>query len=164
MSDIIAIGGSAFSAEPRNLALDRYILDTAGKPRPKVLFIPTATGDTDPYIAKFYAAYASLDAKPAALRHVLSEDARASGARHGAGRHLCRRRQHEEHARGLARVGAARVLKEALHTGTVLAGVSAGAICWFEQGVTDSWADRLATARLPRLRCRKLLPTLRRRG
>ena len=35
------------------------------------------------------------------------------------------------------------VLKEAAAAGVVLAGVSAGAICWFEQGVTDSWAARL---------------------
>ena len=101
MSDIIAIGGAAFSAEPRNLALDKYILDQAGRPRPKVLMIPTATGDNAEYIAKFYAAYAALDAKPTHLpffhRTPDLRDARA-----GAGRRLRRRRQHEEHACGLA--------------------------------------------------------------
>jgi peptidase E len=39
--------------------------------------------------------------------------------------------------------GVAEILREAWQSGTVLAGVSAGAICWFEQGVTDSWADEL---------------------
>ena len=37
MSDIIAIGGAAFSAEPRNLAIDRYILNQTKKDRPNVL-------------------------------------------------------------------------------------------------------------------------------
>ena len=57
MAEIIVIGGAAFSAEPRNLALDRYVLEQAGKPRPKVLMVPTATGDNAEYVAKFYAAY-----------------------------------------------------------------------------------------------------------
>jgi peptidase E len=35
------------------------------------------------------------------------------------------------------------ILKDAYDAGIVLGGQSAGAICWFEQGVTDSWADRL---------------------
>jgi dipeptidase E len=35
------------------------------------------------------------------------------------------------------------ILREAWESGIVLAGISAGAICWFEQGVTDSFADRL---------------------
>ena len=35
------------------------------------------------------------------------------------------------------------LLKQASASGTVLAGVSAGAICWFDQGVTDSWAGSL---------------------
>jgi len=39
--------------------------------------------------------------------------------------------------------GVAELLREAWESGIVLAGVSAGAICWFEQGLTDSWADRL---------------------
>jgi peptidase E len=36
------------------------------------------------------------------------------------------------------------LLREAWESGTVLAGFSAGAICWFEQGLSDAWADRLA--------------------
>ena len=45
------------------------------------------------------------------------------------------------------------VLEEAYESGIVLGGQSAGAICWFEQGVTDSWADRLRP-----LECMGLLP------
>jgi dipeptidase E len=142
MSDIIAIGGAAFSAEPRNLAIDRYILDQTKKDRPNVLFIPTATGDADPCIAKFYAAYASLDAKPlhlsffqrtSDLRDVISaQDAIYVGG---------------GNTKSMLAVwadwGLPDLLKQASASGTVLAGVSAGAICWFDQGVTDSWAGSL---------------------
>ena len=142
MSDIIAIGGAAFSAEPRNLAIDRYILDQTKKDRPNVLFIPTATGDADPYIAKFYAVYASLDAKPLHLslfqrtpdlRDVISaQDAIYVGG---------------GNTKSMLAVwadwGLPDLLKQASASGTVLAGVSAGAICWFDQGVTDSWAGSL---------------------
>ncbi len=142
MGDIIAIGGASFSAEPRNLALDRYILDQTKKDRPNVLFIPTATGDADPYIAKFYAAYASLDARPFHVtffqrtpdlrRLVLRQDAIYVGG---------------GNTKSMLAVwrdwGLVDLLREASASGIVLSGVSAGAICWFEQGVTDSWADTL---------------------
>ena len=35
------------------------------------------------------------------------------------------------------------LIKKAYNNGTILSGVSAGAICWFETGVTDSWASNL---------------------
>ena len=36
------------------------------------------------------------------------------------------------------------LLRNAYESGTVMSGVSAGAICWFEKGITDSWAYDLA--------------------
>ena len=36
------------------------------------------------------------------------------------------------------------ILKEAYDKGVIMSGVSAGAICWFEQGITDSWSHDLA--------------------
>ena len=39
--------------------------------------------------------------------------------------------------------GAAEILREAWQSGIVLTGVSAGVICWFEQGLTDSFSDGL---------------------
>lgn len=142
MSEIIAIGGAAFSAEPRNLALDRYILEQAKAPRPKVLMIPTATGDNPEYIGKFYAAYDALDAQPAHLPFfhrtpdlralVLAQDVIFVGG---------------GNTKSMLAVwrewGLPEILQEAADAGIVMAGVSAGAICWFDQGVTDSWADRL---------------------
>jgi peptidase E len=142
MSDIIAIGGAAFSAEPRNLALDQYILDQSGKTRPRVLLIPTARGDNSAYLASFYAAYATLDARPSHLEFfhrtpdlralVLSQDVLFVGG---------------GNTKSMLAVwrdwGLPEILSEASASGIVLGGVSAGAICWFQQGVTDSWADRL---------------------
>ena len=142
MSDIVAIGGAAFSAEPRNLALDRYILDLTGKTRPKVLLIATARGDDAAYVAQFYGSYAALEARPAHLPFfhrtpdlravVMEQDAVFIGG---------------GNTKSMLAVwrdwGLPDVLNEAAGAGIVLAGVSAGAICWFEQGVTDSWAGRL---------------------
>ena len=142
MFDIIAIGGAAFSAEPRNLALDRYVLEQSGKPRPRVLLIPTARGDDSEYIAKFYAAYAALDARPLhlpffertpALRElVLSQDVIFVGGGNTKSM-LAVWRDWE----------LPKLLQEAAAAGAVLGGVSAGAICWFDHGVTDSWAGAL---------------------
>ena len=56
------------------------------------------------------------------------------------------------------------VLREAWESGVVLAGWSAGAICWFEAGVTDSFGPHLDRPRLSRLPSRQRLPALRRRG
>ena len=49
--------------------------------------------------------------------------------------------------------GLPELLQTAHQSGIVLGGQSAGAICWFEQGVTDSWAERLRP-----LDCMGLLP------
>ena len=39
--------------------------------------------------------------------------------------------------------GLVNILKKAYEKGTIMCGVSAGAICWFEYGITDSWEDEL---------------------
>jgi len=142
MSDILAIGGAAFSGEPRNLALDKYVLDQTGTSHPRVLLIPTARGDDAEYVARFYAAYTGLGARPSHLpffertpglrKVVLAQDAVFIGG---------------GNTKSMLAVwrewGLPEILKEASASGIFLAGVSAGAICWFEQGVTDSWADQL---------------------
>ena len=143
MSDIIAIGGGGFLAEPRNLALEKVHprsdrqraaeraddSDGAGRRR-------GVRGEVSRGVRR-----ARRDDRGLA---VLSSDAGSAGAHSRAGCDLCRRRQYEEHAGGVARMGAAaRCSKRRTRAGIVLGGQSAGAICWFEQGITDSWADRL---------------------
>ncbi len=54
MRQIIALGGGGFSMEPDNPLLDLYILKQANKNKPKVCFVPTASGDADSYVSKYY--------------------------------------------------------------------------------------------------------------
>jgi hypothetical protein len=61
---IIALGGGGFSMEPENLALDRYILAQARVPEPAVTVLPTASGDADSSIVRFYTAYLGLSCRP----------------------------------------------------------------------------------------------------
>lgn len=140
---IVAIGGAAFRAEPENLAVDRYILKLTRKRRPTACFIPTASAEPAEGIAKFYDCYTRLGATPSVLRFfqrtpdlretLLSKDVIYVGG---------------GNTKSMLAVwrewGLDVVLREAWKKGIVLAGVSAGAICWFDQGVTDSWADELA--------------------
>lgn len=63
-SQIIALGGGGFSDDPGNPLLDEYILKQSGKAKPKILFLPTAGGDHEDYIEKFYKAYKNLNCKP----------------------------------------------------------------------------------------------------
>jgi peptidase E len=131
--------------EPDNLCLDRYLLGLVGGATPKVCFVGTAGGDSLDYIDRFYEAFRSLGAeadhlaifrkpKPRSdLRgFVLTNDIVYVGG--GSSRNLL----------ALWREwGLDTIFREAWERGVVLAGVSAGALCWFEQGVTDSMPGAL---------------------
>lgn len=139
---IIAMGGGGFTMEPDNPALDRYVLEAAGRPSPSICFLPTASGDDERYLTSFYESFERLDCRPghflffsrtAELRSLLAYDILYVGG--GNTKSLL----------GIWREwGLPEVLREAWEEGVVLAGVSAGAVCWFEQGLSDAWADRLA--------------------
>lgn len=135
---VIALGGGGFSMEPDNLALDRYALAQAGKPRPKVCFVPTASGDAESYILHFYEAFNSLDSQSCYLSlfrlptadledYLLSQDVIYVGG--GNTRSML----------SLWREwGLDAIFRKAYEAGVVLAGISAGANCWFEECLTDS--------------------------
>jgi peptidase E len=139
---IIALGGGGFSMEPENLALDCYILAQARVPEPAVTFVPTASGDSDSYVVRFYTAYQGLPCRPSHLpffrrtpdlrSYLLAQDVIYVGG---------------GNTKSMLAVwrewSLPELLREAWESGIVLAGISAGAICWFEQGVTDSFADQL---------------------
>src|SRR5262245_52029968 len=55
---IIAMGGGGFTMEPDNPRLDDYVLAATGVARPRVVFVPTASGDAAPYIERFHDAFA----------------------------------------------------------------------------------------------------------
>lgn len=140
---IIAMGGGGFSMEPENLLLDQYILGLVNKEKPKVCFLPTASGDAEDYIARFYACYQTLPSTPSHLSLfklpnadlrtlVLDQDIIYVGG--GSTKNLLALWKEWE---------LDKILKEAWESGVILAGLSAGSICWFEQGVTDSLPGEL---------------------
>lgn len=139
---IIAIGGGGFTVEPKNPALEKYVLAQTRKANPSVCFLPTATGDAATYIAKFYAAFVKLRCRPTHiplfertpdLREVLlSQDVIYVGGGNTKSMLAVWREWRLPE-----------ILRQAWNSGTILAGISAGAICWFDYGITDSWAKQL---------------------
>src|SRR5437762_10859994 len=67
-SCIVALGGGGFSMEPENPRLDRYVLSLARRSPPKICFVPTAGGDSDNYIVRFYDAFTVDRCLPSHLR------------------------------------------------------------------------------------------------
>jgi len=135
---IIAMGGGGFSMEPENLTLDRYVLRQSNAERPAICFLPTASGDADGYILNFYKAFSTLDCKPTYLSlfnlptadlegYLLAQDIIYVGG--GNTRSML----------ALWREwGVDVILRKAYEKGIILAGISAGANCWFEECNTDS--------------------------
>jgi dipeptidase E len=135
------MGGGGFTSTPGDPALDELVLELSGRREPRILFLPTASGDPNEQIAHFHATYGSRCAlatvlslfrrhgDPRSLREiVLAHDVVYVGG--GSMRNLMA----IWHAHGLDSV-----LREAWESGIVLAGLSAGAMCWFEGGITKSF-------------------------
>jgi peptidase E len=140
MSRIFAMGGGGFTMEPGNPLLDDFILQLSKRREPRILFLPTASGDTNTQINSFYARYGDRACIPSHLslfrlrettgplpQLLLSQDViYVSG---GSMRNLIaiwRAHRLDE------------LLLEASRRGVVLAGLSAGAMCWFDGGITCS--------------------------
>lgn len=139
---IVAIGGGGFSAGPYgDPALDRYVLDVCGRPSPRICLLPTASGDPEEQIQRFYRAYHDLPCeaihvslfrlgtRPVDLREVLlAQDVIYAGG----GSLLNLLPIWRAH-------GVDVILREAWEQGVVLAGISAGSMCWFRAGVTKGF-------------------------
>lgn len=134
---IIALGGGGFAMEPRNKRLDNYILSQSKSPNPKICFIPTASGDSRDYIQRFYRFFDKQDCVPAHLElfkpihsdfesFLLEQDIIYVGGGNTRNMLLLWKEW-----------GIDKILQKAYKQGILLAGMSAGAICWFEQGITD---------------------------
>jgi dipeptidase E len=140
---IVACGGEQLS----HAALTRYVLDLTGKPRPKILFVPTASGDDAAYLLTFYQGLAGVACEPS---HLLlfnrtvddidgllrAQDVVMVGGGNTANM-LAIWRLH----------GVDDALRNAYRSGTILTGWSAGCICWFEAGITDSFTLELGPLR-----------------
>jgi peptidase E len=146
------MGGGGFSMEPDNPLLDRFILGLAGdraaragrdRARPRICFLPTASGDAEGYVADFHAAFDEIaDASHLALfARTVTDVAGFIGAQDaiyvGGG--------NTENMLAIWRIhGVDAALRAAWEDGVVMAGLSAGSLCWFESGTTDSYGPELA--------------------
>ena len=143
MKQIIAIGGGGFGREIKDLKIENYIINQCSKQNPSICFIPTATGDDSGYIDNFYKAFDSLGCNTSHIdffkrtinleNHILKQDIIFVGG---------------GNTKSMLAVwkewGLDKLLMDAYKGGTIMSGVSAGAICWFENGITDSWKDHQA--------------------
>jgi dipeptidase E len=135
---IVAMGGGGFLMEPSRL-LDDYVLALCGKAEPNVCFLATASGDAAADIEAFHRAFPPGRARATHLS-LYRRDERdpreqllAQDMVYVAGGNtvnlLAVWRAH----------GVDAALREAWEAGVVLCGMSAGSLCWFEAGVTDSY-------------------------
>ena len=142
----MALGGGSALRDGRRGPLDEYILGLTAKARPRVCYLGTAGGDAAFATVNFYSAYAyprcqpshlPLFVRPEDLRGpLLDQDLIFVGGGNTANL-LAIWRLH----------GVDVLLREAWERGTVLAGVSAGSLCWFEAGITDSFGPQMAALR-----------------
>ncbi len=140
---IVAIGGGGLGVDAgEDRLLDDFVLSLTPHDRPRVCFVPTAGGDALGWVATFYDAFAGR-ARPTWLplfnrrpadppEKLLDQDVIWVGGGNTANM-LAIWRLH----------GVDELLCEAWQRGIVLAGVSAGAICWFSHGVTDLFGPHL---------------------
>ena len=121
-----------------NTLLDDHVLSLTGVERPRVCFLPTASGDADHYVVRFYRAFPASRCEPSHVSlfrretgvgdvrtHLLSQDLIYVGGGNmvsilGAWR-----------AHGLDSI-----LKRAWRRGILMVGPSAGSLCWFEQALS----------------------------
>jgi dipeptidase E len=139
---ILAIGGGGFSKygeySPSNFLIEKYFIEQTHKKSPKICFIPTASGEAPKYIVDFYKVFSSLDCKPSHLSlfepptadlesFILNHDAIYVGG------------GNTKSMLALWREWKLDIfLRKAWEQGIVLGGISAGSLCWFEEGITDS--------------------------
>ncbi|MGZ5312210.1 MAG: Type 1 glutamine amidotransferase-like domain-containing protein [Solirubrobacterales bacterium] len=147
---ILVSGGHEFNRRSGNDALCDHIVELAGRSHPRICLLPTASGDPEDQIASFRRAFGERDCHPSAVslfrlgtervdlrNHLLSQDVIYVGG----GSML-----------NLIAIWAAHevpeLLRECLAEGVLVCGQSAGAMCWFEEGVTSSSGAPAAAAGL----------------
>ena len=140
--NIVAIGGGGFGRSLGELKIEKYITSLVNKDRPKICFIPTASGDNDLYKLNFYRAFSKLNCITSHLdffsrtecleKKILSQDVIYVG---GGNTKSMLGVWQEWNLQNILKIG--------YEKGIVMSGVSAGAICWFDKGITDSYANKL---------------------
>jgi dipeptidase E len=150
---VLTLGGHDFTSRPGDRAICELMLrlaTTRARRRPRLCILPTASGDTSELIGRFYSVFGEracelsdislfrLGSRPVELRdHILAQDLIYVGG----GSLLNLLAVWEAHA-------LSEILALAWRRGIVLAGQSAGAMCWFEAGITKSSGQPLPGAGL----------------
>ena len=136
---IVAIGGGGFLFDDAALLQERYLVSLCRRARPHALYLGTAAGDGERAQLKFMKAFSSLGCGadtlpffPYEMRRDYTAAVRQADLVYvGGGNTLAMLAVWRE-------FGFEQALREAYEAGTVFAGISAGANCWFEHYVTDS--------------------------
>jgi len=142
LGQIIAIGGGGFGRTIYNTKIDKYILEQSSSEKPNVCFIPTASAEDKAYTVNFYAVYSKLNCNPTHINFFQRTPRLDS---------LINKQNIIFVGGGNTKSMLAvwkewkldKLLLKAYNRGAILCGVSAGAICWFKEGITDSWASNL---------------------
>ena len=139
---IVAIGGGGFGRNPNKPVIEDYILNLADSKKPTITFFPTASAEDSNYIVNFYTAFSKLNCKAQhislfkktpELKSIIDEsDVIYVGGGNTKSMLAVFREWNLD-----------KLIIDAYNKGKILAGVSAGAICWFEKGITDSWSNGL---------------------
>jgi dipeptidase E len=142
---IFAMGGGVLLPDTGNFKLEEYIVRGSGVARPNIGFVPTASGDETGSIARFYDSYGRFDARLSVLTFFRRTPQDLAGYLAG----LDVIHVGGGNTRSMLAVwrdwGLDLLLRDAYERGTLLCGSSAGSICWFAEGVTDSIAGELTT-------------------
>jgi peptidase E len=137
---ILAMGGGDVVSPTSRL--DEYLLELSGKQRPRIGFLPTAGGEQPEGIQRFYDAFGSRDCEPSHLELFGVPERPAAWVASQDVVYVCG--GNTANALAIWSVhGVDAALREAWERGAVLGGWSAGANCWFEDSVTDSYGPRL---------------------
>jgi peptidase E len=136
---IVAMGGGALVVDGDGSPLDDLVLELTGRDEPRVCFIGTATGDADAVALRFFRTFAQRRCRAIDLplfdrgnRSPAEVIAEQDVVWVGGGNTVNMLAVWRAHGVDVA-------LRDAWERGAVLCGSSAGAICWFESGVTDSF-------------------------
>ncbi len=136
---IVAIGGGDIRTKS-TLSIDRAIIKLTNKSHPHFLFIPTASSDNQQYSESIQHYYKQLGCttdtlyllnKPFSFKETAQKIDHADIIYVGGGNTL-------KMMRLWRHLGINTLLKAAWRNGTVVCGISAGAICWFTSGHSDS--------------------------
>jgi dipeptidase E len=144
---IVGFGGRSPVAAGSLSRLDSYVLELSGAERPRVLYLPTPSGDADALIVAFYERFTG-HAEPSHLKLFGAPDRASWRPRLLQQDVICVSGGNTANALAIWRAHGMEVaLREAWQSGIVLCGGSAGMICWFECSVTDSFGAGLAALR-----------------